>query len=165
MRSYSQQILFTSEVTESKNAQARDSPYMSPRLNHLYNRRNKSFQKPDEEHCSEIKDQIAHDQKSSISIVSNMSTTQPVIPSIFCYSCNQQAVPNIHTKHITNTNIKLLLLIETCKQLKPISNERLAHKKEVFSVPKSQIGPDQFADKLGHNATIALIKWKYSWLT
>ena len=60
----------------------------------------------------------------------------------------------------------------SCDQLRPISLtniivrifERLMYKKELSSLLKTCISPDQFAYKADHNTTMALIKNQHFWL-
>ena len=62
--------------------------------------------------------------------------------------------------------------LTNCNQLRPISLtniiirlfEKLILKFELFHIPKSLIGPDQFAYKDNYNTTMALLKSQHYWL-
>ena len=95
----------------------------------------------------------------------------PIITKIFNNSICKQEDP--HLWKIANVvPIPKATPLESCDPLRPISLtniimrifESLMYKKELSSLLKTSISPDQFAYKADHKTTMALIKNQHFWL-
>ena len=95
----------------------------------------------------------------------------PIITKIFNKSIYMQKVPDLW-KLANVSPIPKESPLESCDQLRPISLtniimrlfERLIYSKELLTILKTSIHPDQFAYKSGHNTTMAMIKIQHNWL-
>lgn len=100
---------------------------------------------------------------SLLALARLLSPSAPVITKIFNCSLKHQNVPFLW-KQANFSPIPKESLTE-CDQLRPISltnitvwnYERLVCKQELSTILKSAIGHDQFANKKGHNTTVAII--------
>ena len=95
----------------------------------------------------------------------------PITTKIFNNSICKQEVSHFW-KIADVVPIPKATLLESCDRLRPISLtniimrifERLVYKKELSSLLKTSISPDQFAYKADHNTTMAQIKNQHFWL-